>query len=283
LVPNQDIVFPGHLYAAPDLAEALRIVRANPGVFGTGGTPTDLLRVLEWFVDPPCVLLLSDAASGKLSSTDSCICVGDAFQFCGIVAEPSVPKVVGHLIYDVSLEPGNELVHLHHYSKREDPPDPPMSMKPHLRRVHEAMERVGIQTLELEAGLQSGPTYWAHAGVDFRNGRELLEHLEMLSMILAGASTATGFATPEDVLVAYPGQTASIEQAHTFSVALSRAASAPEWVVNPLGFLGGLGIDIHVQRPLGEAVLFAISPWDGRVDLSDPGTSDARYRAFLGI
>jgi hypothetical protein len=55
-------------------------------------------------------------------------------------------------------------------------------------------------------------------------------------------------------------------------------------VINPLDFLENeLGIPTDVQRPIGEAVLFAISPWDGRVDLSAPGTSDARYRAFLGI
>jgi hypothetical protein len=51
-VANPDIVLPGHLYAAPDRAEALDIVRRNRGVFGTGGTPAELLRVLEWFVDP---------------------------------------------------------------------------------------------------------------------------------------------------------------------------------------------------------------------------------------
>jgi hypothetical protein len=283
-VANTDIVLPGHLYATPDLAEALDIVRQNPGVFGTGGTPTQLLRVLEWFVEPPCILVLRDSAHGALSSTHGCVCVGDAFQFHGIVVEPNVPKVVGHLRYDVSLAPGNERVHLDHYSKDEYPSHPPMSMTPHLRRAYEAMERLGIRTLDLEAGLQSGPTFWARAGVDFRYGRALLEHLELLAMLLAGESAAPSFSTPEDVRVAFPGRTASIEQAHSRSLALSLAASAPVWVINPLDFLeNDLGIPIDVQRPLGEAILFAISPWDGRVDVSDPGTSDARYRAFLGI
>jgi hypothetical protein len=283
-VANPDIVLPGHLYAAPDRAEALDIVRRNPGVFGTGGTPTELLRVLEWFVDPPCVLVLKNGAHGALSSTHGCVCVGDEFQFHGIVVEPNLSKVIGHLRYDVSLQPGNERVHLDHYSKDEYPPHPPMSMKPHLRRAHEAMERVGIQILHLEAGLQSGPTFWARAGIDFRHGRALLDHLELLAMVLAGASPAPGFTTPEDVRMAFPGQTASIERAHSLSMALSFAASAPVWVINPLEFLeNDLGIPIGVQRPIGEAILFAISPWDGRVDLSAPGTSDARYRAFLGI
>ena len=230
------------------------------------------------------MLLLQDDAHGKLSSTHGCVCAGDQFQFHGIVVDPNVPKMIGHLRYDVSLEPGNERVHLDYYSKHEDPADPPMSMKPHLRRAYEAMERLGIRTLELEAGLQSGPTYWARAGVDFRHGRALLDHLEMLAMLLAGAGTATGFTTPEDVRRAFPGQTASIKQAHSFSRALSSAAAAPVWVINPLSFLeNDLGIDIHVELPIGEAILFAISPWGGRVDLSAPGTSDARYRAFLGI
>ena len=103
----------------------------NPGVFGTGGTPAELLRVLEWFVDPPCVLVLQDGAHGALSSTHGCVCLGDEFQFHGIVVEPNLSKVIGHLRYDVSLEPGNERVHLDHYSKDEYPPHPPMSMKPH--------------------------------------------------------------------------------------------------------------------------------------------------------
>src|SRR5207248_255873 len=103
-------------------------------------------------------------------------------------------------------------------------------------------------------------------------------------MLLAGESTAPSFATPEDVRTAFSGQTASIEEAHRRSLALSLAASAPVWVINPLGFLeNDLGIPVNVQRPVGEAILFAISPWSGRVDLSIPGTSDARYRAFLGI
>ena len=131
-----------------------------------------------------------------------------------------------------------------------------MSMKPHLRRAHEAMERVGIRILDLEAGLQSGPTFWARAGVDFRHGRALLDHLELLAMLLAGASTAPGFTTPEDVRMAFPGQTASIERAHSLSLALSLAASAPVWVINPLNFLeNDLGILIDVQRPIGEAIL----------------------------
>ena len=80
---NTDIVLPGHVYATPDVAEALDIVRQNPGVFGTGGTPTQLLRMLEWFVAPPCVLVLQDSAHGALSSTHGCVCVGDEFQFHG--------------------------------------------------------------------------------------------------------------------------------------------------------------------------------------------------------
>jgi hypothetical protein len=103
-------------------------------------------------------------------------------------------------------------------------------------------------------------------------------------MLLVGESTAPSFTTPEDVRTAFPGQTASIEQAHSRSLALSLAASAPVWVINPLDFLeNDLGIPVDVQRPIGEAILFAISPWGGRVDLSVPGTSDARYRTFLGI
>ena len=111
---NPDIVLPGHLYAAPDLAEAIDIVRRNPSVFGTGATPAELLRVLEWFVDPPCVLVLQDGAHGALSSKHGCICLGDEFQFQGIVVEPNLSKMIGHLRYDVSLEPGNERVHLDH-------------------------------------------------------------------------------------------------------------------------------------------------------------------------
>jgi hypothetical protein len=283
-VANTDIVLPGHLHASPDRAEALAIVRRNPGVFGTGRTPTELLRVLEWFVDPPCELVLRDSPHGALSSTHGCVCQGDQFQFYGVVFEPQLSKVIGHLKYDVSLEPGNERVHLDLYVKDEHPPHPPMSMKPHLRRAYEAMERVGISILDLEAGLQSGPTFWARAGVDFRHGRALLDHLELLAMRLAGAKTAPSFATPEDVRTAFPGQTTSIERAYGLSVALSFAASAPVWVINPLAFLENeLGIDVTAQRPLGEAILFAISPWYGRVDLSAPGVSDAGYRAFLGI
>jgi hypothetical protein len=73
-------------------------------------------------------------------------------------------------------------------------------------------------------------------------------------MLLAAASTAPGFTTPEDVRLAFPGQAASIERAHSLSLALSLAASAPVWVINPLGPLeNDLGTPIGVQRPIGEA------------------------------
>jgi hypothetical protein len=278
-----DIVRPGHLYASPDRAEALDVVRRNQGVFGTGNTPAELLRVLEWFVEPPCDLLLLDQSGGVLSPTDGCVCIGTSFQFIGVVVDMSVPKRIGYLRYDVDLEPGSERVHLDHYEKDEDPPNPPMSMTPHLKRAYQSMERVGIRTLELEAGLGSGPTFWAHAGVDFRAGGALLAHLEQLAMLLAGASAPPTFSTPEDVRTAFPGQTASIEDAHRLSLALSMAASAPIWVVNPLDYIRKLGITTNVQLPIGEAILYAISPWEGRVDLSHPGASDARYRAFLRV
>lgn len=279
-----DIVRPGHLYASPDLAEALDIVRRNQGVFGTGNTPTELLRVLEWFVEPPCELILLDQPGGVLSPTDGCVCIGTSFQFVGVVQDTSVPKQIGHLQYDVDLEPRRERVHLGLYMKNEYPPDPPMSMIPHLKRAYQAMERVGIPTLDLEAGLESGPTFWAHAGVDFTAGAALLVHLEELAMLLAGAGAPPTFATPEDVRTAFHGRTASIEEAHRHSEALSKAALAPTWVVNPLEFMRSeFGLRTDVQRPVGEAILFAIAPWGGRVDLSDPGTSDARFRAFLRI
>jgi hypothetical protein len=278
-----DIVRPGHLYVTPDLAEALDVVRRNQGVFGTGNTPMELLRVLEWFVAPPCELVLLVDTGGVLSSAYGCVCVGESFQFVGAILDMNVPKRIGYLKYDVDLEPGHERVHLELYMKAEDPPHPPMSMTPHLKRAYLAMERVGIRALDLEAGLQSGPTFWAHAGVDFRAGAALLAHLEQLAMLLAGAGTPPTFATPEDVRTAFPGQTASIEDAQRLSVALSLAASAPNWVVNQLDYMSKLGITTNIQLPIGEAILYAISPWEGSVDLSTPGTSDARYRAFLGV
>lgn len=279
-----DTVLPGQLHLAPDLPEALDIVRRNQGVFGTG-TPKELLRVLEWFVDPSCVLVLEDLPGGKLSDTDGCVCVGDSFQFVGRVVEPSLPKQIGLLRYDVDLTPGDERVHLDVYVKREHPPDPPMSMKPHLDRAYRAMERAGIGTLELEAGLDSEPTFWAHAGVKFRAGQALLSHLEVLAMLLVGETTPPTFTSPEDVRTGFHGSTASIEDGYDASVWLSQYSSTPTWVAaNHLTFMRNqLGLPIDVQRPVGEAILFAISPWEGRVDLSDPGTSDAEYRAFLGI
>lgn len=279
-----DVVKPTDLGSTPDLAEALAIVRRNPGSFGTGSTPTELLRMIEWFVDPPCELVLVDVPGGKLSPTEGCICVGDSFQFTGTVRNMSVPKQVGHLRYDVHLSAGDEHVHLDLYLRDEDPPDPAMSMRPHLRRAYEAMTRVGIRRLELEAGLEDGPTYWARAGVDFTEGRPLLSHLESVAAILAGTSTPPGFATPEDVRQVFPGEKASVAEAYARSVAVSASRFERKWVTNDLLYMEtDLGIDIDKQRPLGEAILFAISPWDGHVDLSDPGTSDARYRAFLGL
>jgi hypothetical protein len=44
-----------------------------------------------------------------------------------------------------------------------------------------------------------------------------------------------------------------------------------------------LGLDIDTPRPVGEAILFAIGPWNGVFDLSNPGVSDARCRAFLDV
>ena len=44
-----------------------------------------------------------------------------------------------------------------------------------------------------------------------------------------------------------------------------------------------LKIAIDAPVSIGEAILFAISPWDGWVDLTDPGTSDAHFRTFLGV
>jgi hypothetical protein len=255
------------------MAEALEIVRRNSGVFGSGKAPSELRNVIEWFVDPPCELLVHEA-----------LCTGDELHFIGTVLEPTVPKKVGHLRYDVYLTPGTERVHLDLYWRDEYPPDPPMSMKPHLRRGYEAMERAGIPLLELEAGLQTGPTFWAYAGVDFAAGQALLTHLEILTGLLANASTAETFASPKDVLTAYPNATATISEAYKLSVALSRASGTPVWVINPLDYLrDDLGLRIDDQLPVGQAALFAISPWQGRVDLSNPGTSDIAYRDFLGV
>lgn len=279
-----DVVRPTDLASTPDLAEALEIVRRNPGPFGTGSTPSKLLRVIEWLVDPPCELVLVDIPGGKLSPTDGCACVGDSFQFTGTVRNMSIPKQIGHLRYVVQLTPGDEWVHLDLYLRDEDPVDPRMSMKPHLRRAYEAMIRLGIRRLKLEAGLEDGPTYWARAGVEFTRGQQLLSHLESLAMTLAGGSTPPTFASPADIRTLVSAKTTSVAEAYARSVSLSIQRSEGPWVTNDLSYMEtGLGIDIHKQRSLGEAILFAISPWDGYVDLSDPGTSDARYRAFLGL
>jgi hypothetical protein len=278
-----DIVQPDSDFnSTPSLSEALTAVRDNQGPFGGGSTAPELLRMLEWFVDEPCVMIvvacLGDPAAPDFESK----CVGDTFQFIGVVADPKVPNETGVLVYDVDLKPGAERVHLELY--RKNPPGAAMSLKPHLKRAYRALVRAGIPALELEAGLQAGPTYWARAGVQFRGDRPLLAHLEVVAADLAGASTPPALGSPKDVLAVYPGLTTTIEDAHGVSERLSAVSSYPSWVANDLvDMRDRLKIPIDVPLPIGEAILFAISPWNGLVDLTSPGTSDAEFRAFLGV
>lgn len=277
-----EFVLPSDLDSTPDLPEALDIVRRNqPRPFGIASTSYELLHLLEWFVDPPCQLELLPALGGKLR----CYCLRDALHFVGRVIDPTIPKRVGFLGYDVDLTPGAECVHLDWYEKREFPAQPSRSMTPHLRRAYKAMVRAGIPKLKLEAGLTSGPTFWAYAGVEFQAGRPLLDHLELLATDLAGADAPSVFNSPNDVRLAFPQVTVTIREAYERSAEISHDASGKAWVTP--GQLAHkqneLGIAIDDPLPLGEALLFAIGPWNGEVDLSSPGVSDVPFRTFLGL
>jgi hypothetical protein len=258
-------------------------VRASQGPFGGGSTPAELMRVLEWFVDSPCVMLLHPLAGDPSAPDFVSECVGDTFRFIGYAYVPSVPGEGGMVVYEVDLTTGAERAHLELY--RKIPPTAALSLKPHLRRAYLALVRAGIPVLELEAGLQAGPTYWANAGVQFRDGRPLLAHLEVVAAGLAGTGTPPAFASPKDVLSVYPGLVCTIEDAYRVSEFLSAAMGSRRWVrPDHLIFMRDrLQIPIDVPVAVGEAILFAISPWDGRVDLADPGTSDAQFRAYLGV
>lgn len=259
----------------------MNAVQAHHGQFGNGSTPAALLRLLEWFVDAPCEMKVLPSFGGPPGRTYVTECDGDTLRFVGFVHDPNVPGEGGLLIYDLDLAPGAERVHLELFKKV--PPTATMSLRPHLRRAYLAFVRAGIPVLELEAGLQSGPTFWAYAGVQFEGGRPLLAHLEAVAGLLTCANTPPSFTSPKDVLDVYPGETATILDAYAASTSISKSKS---WV-QPIDHLShmrdGLKIAIDTPMPVGAAILFAISPWNGRVDLSDPGTSDSDYRAFLGV
>ncbi len=239
--------------------------------------------MLEWFVDYRYEMLVLPSVGNPSAPAFVTECVGDTFRFIGYVHAPNAPGEGGRLVYDVDLTPGAERVHLELFQKM--PPTAAMSLKPHLRRAYLALVRAGIRVLELEAGLQSGPTYWANAGVQFRDGRPLLAHLEVVATLLAGAGTPPALASPKDVLAAYPGLTSTIEAAYAASEFVSTAMASRRWVrQGQLAHMRDkLKIQIDVPVAVGEAILFAISPWDGRVDLTDPGISDSQFRAFLGV
>ncbi len=277
-----DIVRPDpDLSSTPTLGEALHVVQAHQGPFGGGSTPPELLRLLEWFVDYPYEMVVIPSVGSPPAFVSEC--VGDMFRFVGLVHAPSAPSDVGVLMYDVSLTPGAERAHLERYEKR--PATAAMSLKPHLRRAYLALVRAGIPVLELEAGLQSGPTYWANAGVQFRDGRPLLAHLELVAALLAGAGAPPALSSPKDVLAVCPGLTATVQDAYAASEFLSAATATPRWVRpgHLVHMRDNLKIPIDQPVAVGEAILFAISPWDGRVDLTDPGASDALFRSFLGV
>lgn len=261
------------------MGDALSAVQAHQGKFANGWTPPALLRLLEWFVDPPCEMRVFPSFGGPPGPTYVSECNGDSLRFVGFVHDPNVSGEGGWLVYDLHLTPGAERVHLELFKKV--PHTGATSLRPHLRRAYLAFVRAGITALELEAGLQSGPTFWAYAGVQFEGGRPLLAHLEAVAGLLTGAGTPPSLTSPKDVLDVYPGETATILEAYVTSASISKS-----WV-QPPGHLvhmrDNLKIAIDAPMPVGAAILFAISPWNGRVDLTDPGTSDAGYRAFLRV
>jgi hypothetical protein len=218
------------------------------------------------------------ANPGEPSPGPACWCAADELHFYGHTSESGE---LGILKCDLYLRPGNEFVHLDYYKRLGT-----ASMRPHLRRMYEAMERAGLRRLTLEAGLSKGPVHWAVAGVDFSSGRSLLDHLELLAFLLSGDPDSDGtfsFHTPEDVLRGAPPGEASVRVAHGLSRTISLVPGTQDWALNSLSHMTTLGIDVDAPRSIGEAILFAISPWDGVVDMSSPGDTDGRFRAFLGL
>jgi hypothetical protein len=221
-------------------------------------------------------MVLEPDGSGHVDQSCGCFCGADAFQFAGLMFEPPRTRIA-ELKWDIWLEQGKERAHLELIRKV---PGVTAPFKPHLRRAYESLVSGGVQRIELEAGLQGGPTYWARAGVDFAGGRPLLDHLEAVALDIGGPE----FTSPHDVLV-YPGNHATIRDAYLSSARLSSEMGEVLWVQPPthLAYKVRLGIAIDELIPLGAAILHAIAPWNGVVDLTSPGSSDARFRAFLGL
>lgn len=283
-----DIVISGNLASIPSLAEAQVAIANNVGAFGDpSNTPAEIKRVLEWFVDESCALRLNTVGSGKIHDSAACYSNGASLQVYGVIVDPVAGEVHGWIKYDLHLHHAPDpYVHLELFKKNDNLSQP--VMKRHLRRAYESLVHVGVPKLTFEAGLQSGPTYWAYAGSEFVGGAPLLNHIRVLAAVLAGCDLAAipPLNNPDDVRLLNLGATTSIEHAFNVSERISILATPNQVWVEP-GQLAyketELKLQIRDQMTIGEAILFALGPWNGVFDLTAPTISDVRFRRFLGL
>lgn len=272
-----------HIVAGVPLAntvgrsEALAIATSSIGPFGSGQAG-DLDRVVEWFVSEGAELELEaqPGNGGALHGGVPCYCNGGAVQFSGMLRMSKSRAPIARVAIDVDLDPGFPRLHLEWWERTGNLP-----LRPHLARLHRAAVRRGLQELRLEAGLQSGPTYWARAGVDFAAGQPQLEAVRAAVAHFTGtvAAALPPLGSPSDCL-GLDG-VATIREAYW---AIARVPGGATFLAHPsqLAFKDQvLGIDIDAPLPIGEAVLFAMGPWNGVVDLRSPGQSDHRFAQWL--
>ncbi len=281
-----EIIIPGAVGNTPNRTDAASAIAQHVGSFGASNTPADIKRVLEWFVDEGCVMSLRTDGAGKVHETHACYSDGSAMQFYGAIVDVSASLLHGFVKYDLHLHAATPYVHLELLLK--NPLESASMMRRHLRRAYECLVHAGISRLTLEAGLSGGPTYWANAGADFQGGRALLNHIHVLAAFLGDCELADvgQLDTPGDVRQFNLAAEVSIAEAFKCSQLLSSIEGTGQtWVA--AGQLDHkrdtLMLDIDTPRSVGEAILFAIGPWNGVFDLSEPGVSDARFRRFLGL
>jgi hypothetical protein len=274
-VPRPQVIHAADPKRVPvDIADVQRVLTPRTQTFHQDGDADPaLLELIGAFIAGSFDVVLSPTSWG--TGGDGCVVDDRHIRFSGITAVTGT--FVAQAQIEWELRPLDRVPHAHLEWIRKLPGQP--SVRVHLRQGLSTVEASGFEAIWLEAGLRSGPTYWAEAGFDFRDHATIL-HANEVADNLAGVYGVgrDRFATAYDMW-AHREESASIRSAFATSRLIDPNFTHPgqlSWMANSPAHK----VDVDADIPIGHAILYALSPWLGHLELSD-ATAVATYRAFL--
>jgi hypothetical protein len=272
-VPPQVISASFRKCAPASLADVQRLLAPSAQTFHEDGdADPDLLELIAAFIAPSFDFVLSPTSRGTGGA--GCVVDDRHIRFSGItaVARTFLPQA----LLEWELRPLDPVPHAHLEWIEKRPGQP--SIRGHLRQSLGIIEVGGFKAIWLEAGLRSGPTYWAQAGFDFRDQATLLHANEVADQLAGVWPGGDRFGTAYDMW-AHVGETASIRSAFATSHLIDPRFSHPAQL-RGIEHSPAHKFDVDTDVPIGHAILYALSPWLGQLELADTAAV-ARYRAFL--